>query len=84
MPSAEAPNPNRDTWGRRCELGCESWPDTLEFRKCLRCGGETTRFSNLSPLSMEEAQSALRHAKFDAYYKEHCNKLGIPASGPLV
>lgn len=83
MPSAEAPNPNRDTWGRRCELGCESWPDSLEFNTCLRCGGPTKRYSNLQPMSLEEGRSALAHAKFTAYYEKHCAELGIPVSGPL-
>ena len=76
-------NPNRDTWGRRCKLGCESWPDSLDFKKCLRCGEPTERYSNLDPLPMAEAQSMLNHARFNAYYSRHCETRGIPVAGPL-
>lgn len=76
-------NPNRDTWGRRCDLGCESWPDTLDFEKCLKCGEPTTRYSNLSVLDFDEAQRLLRIAKFNAYYARHCERLRIPTGGDL-
>jgi hypothetical protein len=76
-------NPDRDTWGRRCEIGCEDWPDTLEYRICPRCDGETTRFSNLRPLSAEDARSIKSHIEFNAYYEQRCTRLKIPVSGPL-
>lgn len=70
--------------GRRCELGCESWPDSNEYAVCPRCGGETTRFSNLQPLSEAEARSIKRHIEFNAYYEhQHCLQRGISPSGPL-
>ena len=80
---AASPNPDRNTWGRRCDLGCESWPDNEAFKKCLRCGGETTRFSNLQPLTLEEATKLLREAQFNAYYSKRCAELKIPVAGPL-
>lgn len=51
-------------WGRRCDMGCESWPDDKKYEKCPVCGQETTRFSNLRPLDNSEAA----HAAFEAYY----------------
>ena len=69
--------------GRRCELGCESWPDTEAFKKCPECGEPTRRMSGLSPLALEEAQSVLRHYQFERAYEEHCRKLGQPVEGPL-
>ena len=76
-------NPDRNTWGRRCEIGCESWPDKEEFKKCLRCGEPTTRYSNLNPLPLDEAMSLLSQARFNAYYAKRCAKLKIPPAGAL-
>lgn len=83
MSEQSSRNPDRNTWGRRCDLGCESWPDRMEFAKCLRCGEETTRFSNLQPLPLSEALALLAHAKFNAYYSTRCYDLRIPVDGPL-
>jgi hypothetical protein len=69
--------------GRRCDLGCESWPDADEFSKCLRCGGPTTRYSNLQPLSLAEARSIKRHVEFERFYEDRCKRLGVPPSGAL-
>lgn len=76
-------NPDRNSWGRRCDMGCESWPDTTDFATCLRCGGATTRYSNLQPMDFDEAISLLRHARFNRYYEKHCERLKIPFKGPL-
>lgn len=51
-------------WGRRCDLGCESWPDDDKYAKCPVCGEEATRYSNLKPLDEQEAASAA----FDLFY----------------
>lgn len=76
-------NPDRSTWGRRCALGCASWPDTLEYAKCLYCGEPTTRSSGLSVMPEDEAAALLRRAKFNAYYAGRCERLRIPVAGPL-
>jgi hypothetical protein len=55
----------------------------MAFSKCLRCGGETTRYSNLQPLSLEEATLLLRQAQFNAYYAKWCSERKIPPAGPL-
>lgn len=77
-------NPDRSTWGRRCPLGCESWPDTNEFARCLECGQETTRYSGLTGvLPLDEARSMLKHAKFNAFYARWCERQRIPVAGDL-
>ena len=69
--------------GRRCDLGCESWPDEALYTRCPRCGNPTERFTNLSPLDSDEAASILSHIEFDRYYERRCARLGIPVNGPL-
>lgn len=76
-------NPDRSTWYRRCPIGCASWPDTLDFQKCLRCGDTTKRYSGGTPMDLDEALSLLRRAKFNAYYSARCERLHIPVAGPL-
>lgn len=70
-------------WGRRCDMGCESWPDEMIYQKCPLCGEATTRFANLQPKDPEDARSVLRHQAFERFYEEHCRKRGIPVEGPL-
>ena len=70
-------------WGRRCELGCESWPDESDFDFCPSCGEPTVRYSNLTPLDADEAHSLRRHAAFERYYEGYCNRRGITVDGPL-
>lgn len=65
--------------GRRCEYGCESWPDSEQYAKCPLCGEPTTRYSNLSPVSDVEA----RELAFEAYYEAYCAERGQPVDGPL-
>lgn len=50
--------------GRRCEAGCESWPDDPRYKVCPICGEATKRYRNLSPLDKSEAL----HAEFEAFY----------------
>lgn len=71
-------------WGRRCDLGCESWPDELIYQKCPECGGPTTRFRNLHPMDNDEARSVLRHKTFERYYEDHCARRGQAVDGPLT
>lgn len=70
-------------WGRRCAIGCESWPDELIYQKCPECGEPTERISNLSPIHPEEGRSILRHKAFERFYEDHCRKKGQPVEGPL-
>lgn len=69
--------------GRRCDLGCESWPDELIYQKCPTCGEPTTRYTNLYPVSDEEGRSAIRRAAFERFYEEHCRTRGVSVDGPL-
>lgn len=69
--------------GRRCSIGCESWPDEPIFAKCPICGETTRRYRGLKPLSNAEAQSVLLNAEFETYYARYCAKRGQPAEGPL-
>lgn len=52
--------------GRRCELGCETWPDDNRYNKCPTCGEDTTRYKGVTPLEQDEAN----HAEFLAFYEE--------------
>ena len=54
--------------GRRCDMGCETWPDDFKYRVCPECGQPTARFqgSNIHPLTEEEAAPKL----FEAFYRE--------------
>lgn len=70
-------------WGRRCDIGCESWPDDTAYKECPICGMETTRFSNLIPLDEAEAKAAKARVEFEAYYEKHCEDLGQEVEGPL-
>lgn len=61
-------------WGRRCDLGCESWPDADDYKRCPECGGETTRYSNLRPMDDDEAASAKAHKEFETFYEVYDRK----------
>lgn len=65
-------------WGRRCDFGCESWPDHDDYATCPACGEETTRYSNLKPLDADVARSLKLELDFESYYEEHCKQLGMP------
>lgn len=69
--------------GRRCALGCESWPDDKDYKRCPQCGEVTTRFNNLLPLTAEAARSKANHLRFEDYYEERCAARGITVTGPI-
>jgi hypothetical protein len=53
--------------GRRCEMGCETWPDDTLYSICPNCEEPTRRFTRMSPLSAEEALSKKKHADFERW-----------------
>ena len=70
---------------RRCDIGCESWPDEMIFATCTYCGEKTTRYEKMEPtVSREKARSVKLHELFDKFYERRCEQLGIPADGPLT
>jgi hypothetical protein len=64
-------------------MGCEDWPDEDQYKTCPACGEPAPRYSNLTPLSKEAAQSFLSNAAFEAYYEARCIERGVPTDGPL-
>jgi len=70
-------------WARRCDLGCEAWPDLHLYTRCLICGNDTIRQSDLEPLDEAEARAILLHLQFEIYYERRCRRLGIPVDGDL-
>lgn len=52
--------------GRRCEVGCETWPDDDQYERCPGCGKPTRRYRNMTPLDDSEA----RRAAFEYFYVE--------------
>jgi hypothetical protein len=70
-----------EKWARRCDTGCETFPDDMEFKRCPICGEVTERFSNGRPIDMEEAMSIKNHATFEKIYEKHCKMLGQPYEG---
>lgn len=84
--------------GRRCETGCETWPDQNIFSTCPICNGATTRYRDMDPLDVDEAMKILADAKneraarfesdrkrrkFEVYYADRCARIGVPVEGPL-
>jgi hypothetical protein len=65
--------------GRRCDPGCESWPDDDRYKTCPLCGEETTRYRNLRPITQDEANEL----EFEAFYEKHCIDNDQPIDGPL-
>jgi len=70
-------------WGRRCELGCEDWPDTVAFARCPICDEATKRWNNLDPIDPDEAKEALNNQNFQRYYEMYCAERGVSVDGPL-
>ena len=83
MASGEAADQPVRRFGRRCAIGCESWPDEDDYKTCPICGEVTTRYNNLLPLDSEEAASVANHARFEEFYENWCEKRGITVSGPI-
>lgn len=52
--------------GRRCPQGCETWPDNEKYTTCPKCGEPTTRYSQVHPLTEDEAIQA----SFEAFYAD--------------
>jgi hypothetical protein len=65
--------------GRRCELGCESWPNKDLYKRCPECGQPTEVYRNLDPIDDEEAESRLLHAQFVLFYTKWCKMKGYSA-----
>lgn len=70
--------------GRRCALGCGSWPDKAIYATCPECGGKTQRFTNLEPMDDADAESILLHQQFERYYERWCIQKNQPVEGPLA
>lgn len=78
--------------GRRCGMGCETWPDDEAYADCPQCGEPTRRCRGVRPLSPDEAQSRKAHLDFESIYEVHesergelspltqeeCDRLGLP------
>lgn len=69
--------------GRRCDVGCESWPDDDEYEVCPICGEDTTRYTNLTPISEDEAQTIKAYMFFEGYYEDHCASKNQSVDGAL-
>jgi transposase InsO family protein len=65
--------------GRRCDNGCESWPDDERYERCPICRSKTTRYNNLRPLPQDEADAR----EFEAFYERYCEKKEQPVNGGL-
>jgi hypothetical protein len=59
--------------GRRCDIGCATWPDKPLYSRCPECGEQTRRFSNAKDdlLDDDEAERRLLHAEFERYYEKY-------------
>lgn len=79
MATTEAPN-DQPRLGRRCDMGCETWPDEAEYARCPVCEEPTSRYRDVHPLSPEDAQSKVNHIKFERYYEDRCARRGVPSS----
>lgn len=55
--------------GRRCSIGCQTWPNDPEYAECPVCGEPTRIYRGVHPISQEEAQKALRRAEFEDFYE---------------
>lgn len=57
---------------RRTSRYCAScsvyWPPTVEYRRCGECGGETYGVIGMEPIPTPEAESRVKHARFELYY----------------
>jgi hypothetical protein len=56
-----------DAIGRRCAMGCETWPDDQQYALCPTCQERTRRCRNVQPLHPAEALSKKRHADFERW-----------------
>jgi hypothetical protein len=56
--------------GRRCVSACKTWPDYEEYGVCAVCLEPTRRFRGLTPITQDQAVTAVKHAEFDRFYAE--------------
>ena len=63
--------------GRRCALGCQSWPLSDDYKACPSCGEETKVYRNLNILDDDEARSIKLHIEFEDYYAERQAAKGL-------
>jgi hypothetical protein len=58
--------------GRRCAIGCLTWPDDKKkYKTCPVCGEPTTRYRGVTVADEDEINAAM----FEAYYAEYDEKL---------
>lgn len=56
---------------KRCTMCGISFPAADEWAACAQCGGKTDPISNDDPtITQEEAQSILKHRKFEEYLEQ--------------
>lgn len=61
--------------GRRCAIGCLTWPDEKnKYGTCPVCGEKTTRYRGVTVADEDEINAAL----FEAHYREYDERM--PAS----
>jgi hypothetical protein len=60
-----------DEVGRRCAMGCETWPDDDAYKLCPTCQEPTRRCRNVRPLNPTEARSKKNHADFERWCADH-------------
>lgn len=70
-------------WGRRCDIGCESWPDSDDYNVCPVCGEETTRYGNVVPLSEQDARELRSAMLFKEFYAKYCDRKSQAEEGDL-
>lgn len=51
--------------GRRCDIGCMTWPDDKKYNPCPICGEKTTRYRGVTVDDEDE----INHALFEAFYE---------------
>lgn len=58
---------NRAAKSYRCSIHSYNFPPRAEFKTCPECGEETRPSFTSPPMTEEEAQSIVNHAKFEEY-----------------
>lgn len=71
-------------YGRRCAMGCATWPDHDDYGSCAVCGEPTERLSEVKPLALEDAISFKRGLDFEAFYELWCAERGQTVDGPVI
>lgn len=55
---------------RRCSICSINWPYDDAYKKCPKCGENTSPGSNLKPIKPKEAVSIANHARFEQFYED--------------